>query len=666
VADALRSLAPLLIANRGEIVARIARTAQRLGVATVAIASDADRGAPFTAACDHVVTIGGDDARDSYLRIDKILDAARSAGALAIHPGYGFLSESADFAGAVEAAGLTWIGPPASAMRAMADKAEARRRMRDAGVAVLPGFDGAAQDATTLRAEARRLGYPLMVKAVAGGGGRGMRLVAREDEFDAALASAGAEAASAFGDGRLLLERALEGARHVEIQVFADAFGAVVHLGERDCSLQRRHQKVIEEAPSPAVTPALRRRMGDAAVAVARAVGYRGAGTVEFLLDAAGAFYFIEMNTRLQVEHAVTEAVLGTDLVEWQLRVAAGEALPWMQEEALNRYESGGHAIEARLCAEDPARGYLPQSGRIVRWRAPEGVRIDHALADGVSVPPFYDSLLARLIAHAPSRSDAVSRLAAALDATVCWGVATNRAFLARILRDHDFGAGEFDTSFLARRFADDAARATPAPSSIEAVAAASLALLPRSPLPPLWQGWASSPSVDTTVPIEIDGALRCWHLVGTLSDLAASCADATHRIAGLARTGGAGELVVEAQVDGHDVRVAAQPSDGNGDATGHWQADGAELAARDLRLRGAARAASEASGVLLAPLHGRVTQACVETGAAVAAGALLVVIEAMKMEHQIRAPHGGRVFALHVRAGDQVAVRQPLVEVRP
>jgi len=661
VYGALRSLAPVLIANRGEIVARIARTARRLGVATIAIASDADRGAPFTAACDHVVAIGGDDARDSYLRVDKILDAARSAGALAIHPGYGFLSESADFAEAVAAAGLVWIGPPASAMLAMADKAEARRRMRDVDVAVLPGFDGAAQDAATLRAEARRLGYPLMVKAVAGGGGRGMRLVAGEGELDAALASAAAEAASAFGDGRLLLERALAGARHVEIQVFADSFGAAVHLGERDCSLQRRHQKVIEEAPSPAVTPALRRRMGDAAVAVARAVGYRGAGTVEFLLDRGGEFYFIEMNTRLQVEHAVTEAVLDVDLVEWQLRVAAGEALPWGQDEALSRFECGGHAIEARLCAEDPAQGFLPQSGRIARWRAADGVRTDHALADGTAVPPFYDSLLARLIAHAPSRSDAISRLAAALDATVCWGVTTNRAFLARVLRDDEFATGTFDTGFLARRHGDDATRATRAPTWLEAVAAASLALLPRSPLPPPWQGWASSPSIDTVVPIEIDGTLRRWHLVGTRADVSARCAGATHRIAGLARVDDGPDLVLAAEVDGNDIRVAAQLG---GDIS-QWQADGAELAACDMRLRGAARAASEASGVLLAPLHGRVTQACVETGAAVAAGALLVVIEAMKMEHQIRAPRSGRVFAVHVRAGDQVAVRQPLVEVR-
>jgi len=324
--------ASLLIANRGEIVARIARTAKRLGVATVAIASDADRGAPFTAACDRVVAIGGELAADSYLRIDKIIGAARSSGAQAVHPGYGFLSERADFADAVLAAGLAWIGPPAAAMRAMADKAAARRRMQAAGVPILPGYDGAAQDAATLRAEATRIGYPLMVKAVAGGGGRGMRLVASVAGLDAALASAAAEAGSSFGDARLLLESAVDHARHVEIQVVADSHGNSIHLGERDCSLQRRHQKLVEEAPSPAVTPELRRRMGEVAVAVARAVDYRGAGTVEFLLDPDGDFRFIEMNTRLQVEHAVTEAVLGVDLVEWQLRIAAGEALPWSQD----------------------------------------------------------------------------------------------------------------------------------------------------------------------------------------------------------------------------------------------------------------------------------------------------------------------------------------------
>jgi len=396
-------------------------------------------------------------------------------------------------------------------------------------------------------------------------------------------------------------------------------------------------------------------------VAVARAVDYRGAGTVEFLLDPQGDFRFIEMNTRLQVEHAVTEAVLGVDLVEWQLRVAAGESLPLGQDEALRRYEDGGHAIEARLCAEEPAQGYLPQSGRIARWRAAPGVRTDHALADAAVVPPFYDSMLARVIAHAPERAEAAARLTAGLDATVCWGVATNRAFLARVLRDGEFGAGAADTTFLDRRFANDAARTTSAPSWLEAIAAASLALLPRAPLPSLWSGWSSSPEVETVVPIEIDGAVRRWRLSGSRGALDASCAGTTHRIAGLRQRGADERESFEAIVDGRTVRVVALLAD----ACSYWQAAGSELAAVDLRLRGSARVAAVASGTMVAPMHGRVTEACVEAGATVAAGALLVVIEAMKMEHQIRAPHAGTIAALHVRAGDQVAVRQPLVEVR-
>ena len=654
-------LASLLIPNRGEIVARVAATARRLGIATVAIASDADRDAPFTRACDRVVAIGGELAADSYLRIGAIVDAARKSGAAGVHPGYGFLSESAAFAEAVEVAGLVWVGPPPGAMRAMADKAAARQRMAAAGVPVLPGYDGADQSPATLRAEARRLGLPLMVKAAAGGGGRGMRLVVDDAALDAALASAAAEAQSAFGDARVLLERAVAGARHVEIQVFADAHGHVVHLGERDCSLQRRHQKVVEEAPSPAVGASLRRRMGDAAVAVARAVGYRGAGTVEFLLDRSGAFWFIEMNTRLQVEHAVTEALVGVDLVEWQLRVAAGEPLPWSQDALLQRFEAGGHAVEARLCAEDPGHGYLPQSGRIVRWRAPSGVRVEHALADGAAVPPHYDSMLAKLVAHAPTRDDALARLAAALDRTVCWGVATNRAFLARVVRDGEFVAGDVDTGFLARRYGDDPARATPAPTWLEAAAAASLALLPRRALPPLWDGWSSSPALDVTVPIDVAGTTRHWRLLGERSAFDARCADSNHRIEVLSRGRDGDRLAFDAVVDGRAVRILA---DVDADGAGHWQADGVELAATDLRLRGAERERAGASGVLVAPMHGRVTQACVAAGAEVAAGALLVVIEAMKMEHQIRAPHGGRVAALHVRAGDQVSARQPLVEV--
>jgi len=489
-----------------------------------------------------------------------------------------------------------------------------------------------------------------------------MRRVGREDELEAALASAAAEARSAFGDARVLLERAVDGARHVEIQVFADAHGAVVHLGERDCSLQRRHQKLVEEAPSPAVSADLRRRMGDVAVTVARAVGYRGAGTVEFLLESSGAFWFIEMNTRLQVEHAVTEALVGIDLVEWQLRVAAGEPLPWSQDELLRRFESGGHAIEARLCAEDPAQGFLPQSGRIVRWRAPPGARTEHALADGAAVPPYYDSMLAKLIAHAASREAALAALAIALDRTVCWGVTTNRAFLARVVRTPEFAAGDVDTTFLARRYADDQARATPAPSWLEALAAASLALLPREPVAPLWDGWSSSPALDTTVPIDVRGIRRAWHLAGTRDAFAARSGDTCHRIEQLERTRTGDAADFDAIVDGRPVRVLAAFDAGDA----HWQADGHELAASDLRLQSAGRERAVHAGVLVAPMHGRVTQACVATGSEVAAGALLVVIEAMKMEHQIRAPHAGRVASLHVRTGDQVVARQPLVEVTP
>ncbi len=654
--------ATLLIANRGEIVARVARTARRMGIATVAIASDADRGAPYLATCDHAVSIGGERAVDSYLRIDAVIAAAVASGAEAIHPGYGFLSENAAFADAVQAAGKVWIGPPPEAMRTLGDKSSARQRMRAAGVPVLPGYDGLGQDPATLRREALRLGFPLMVKAVAGGGGRGMRLVDSEAALDAALVSAAAEAGAAFGDMRLLLERALARARHVEIQVFADAHGHVIHLGERDCSLQRRHQKLVEEAPSPAVSPALRRRMGEVAVAVAREVGYRGAGTVEFLLDRDGAFWFIEMNTRLQVEHAVTEALVGVDLVEWQLRVAAGESLPLGQDEALARFEAGGHAIEARLCAEDTAHGDLPQSGRIARWQAPGDVRVDHALASGAVVPPFYDSMLAKLVASAATRDEARTRLAHALDRTVCLGVTTNRGFLARLLRSPAFAAGEIDTGFLAR---DVSARDAPSPSWLEALCAAAAALLPRRALPPLFSGWSSSPRLDLTVPLRVDPATSAWQLTGTRDDVRAAREGVAHRIVDLRRIeGGAGDhgFDVEAIVDGRPVRAVGCV---DGDAI-RWLADGIELDAVDARLRGARRDTPAAAGLLLAPMHGRVVAIEVEPGARVEVGALLLVIEAMKMEHAVRAPLGGTVAALHVRTGDQVATRQPLVEVAP
>ena len=490
-----------------------------------------------------------------------------------------------------------------------------------------------------------------------------MRLVHEAGELAGALSAAAAEAGAAFGDDRLLLERAVIGARHVEIQVFADAHGRTIHLGERDCSVQRRHQKIVEEAPSPAVAPPLRRRMGEAAVAVAKAVGYVGAGTVEFLLDPDGAFWFIEMNTRLQVEHAVTEALLGVDLVEWQLRIAVGEALPLDQDVALARYEAGGHAIEARLCAEDPGDGYLPQSGRIVRWSAPPVVRTDHALAAGCDVSPFYDSMLGKLIAHAPTRAEAVAQLAAGLDRTVCLGVATNRAFLAAVLRHPRFAAGEATTAFLGENFSDDASRRTIATPWLEALAAAAAALLPREHLPPLWRGWSSSPAVSCTVPLVLGGETRVWTLAGTRADLVARCGEAQHGLVGLVeRRGNEGGGEVEAQVDGRQVRAEF----GRAGTASWWLAEGAELAVVDARLQSRAAASSRAAGDVVAPMHGRVTQVLVAPGQAVASGALLVVIEAMKMEHQLRAPRAGTVGALHAEPGDQVAARQCLVELQP
>ncbi len=647
----------VLIANRGEIVTRVARTARAMGLRTIGVASEVDAAAPYTLACDTVVPIGGARPADSYLRIDKLLHAAQMAGAQALHPGYGFLSENAAFAQAVIDAGLVWIGPPPAAMRAMGDKVRARRLMAAAQVPVLPGDDGDDQRPEALRDAALRLGVPLMIKARAGGGGRGMRLVLDANALPGAIESATAEAQAAFGDARLLIERALIAPRHVEIQVFADAHGRVLHLGERDCSVQRRHQKLIEEAPSPAVSPALRRRMGEVAVAAARAVGHVGAGTVEFLLDDARDFWFMEMNTRLQVEHPVTEALLGVDLVEWQLRVAAGEALPLTQDEALARFERGGHAIEARLCAEDPARGHLPQSGRVLRWHPPRGVRCDHALAGGFEVSPFYDSMLAKLIARAPTRDAAIQRLADALDRTVCLGLPTNRGFLARVLRHPAFAGDAVTTAFLGHHFADDESRSAIAPSWLRALAAASHATLAPAAPPALWSGWTSSHRVDTAAPIGIGDATETWQLEGSPLALTATCGSLAHTITGLVRES---RSVVQAQVDTRPLSARCA-QDG---AQSWWLCEGFELGVRDLRLAPASGASSAATGTLRAPMHGRITQVHAAAGARVQAGALLLVMEAMKMEHQIRAPFAGTVQALHARADEQVAARQVLIEI--
>ncbi len=419
----------LLVANRGEIALRVMRTAKRMGLRTIAVYSDADRDAPHVRAADAAVHIGGSAPKESYLNIQAILQAEGEA----VHPGYGFLSENAEFAEAVLKAGRVWIGPPPSAIKAMGDKANAKEIAAKAGVPVLPTYD-------------RNPEYPVMIKALAGGGGRGMRLVLSQEELPAAMKSAQSEAEHSFGDARVLLEKALLHPRHVEVQIFADSHGNVIHLGERDCSVQRRHQKLVEESPSPAVDTKLREAMGQAAIKAARAVGYVGAGTVEFLLE-DGKFWFMEMNTRLQVEHPVTEAITGLDLVEWQLRVAMGEPLPAKQD----GIRFSGHAIEVRLCAEDPERDFLPQAGTLSHWQPSNAVRVDHALESGMEIPPFYDSMIAKLIAHASTRDEARAKLAAALDETVALGIPTNKAFLASVLRDRSFASGEAATDFLAK-----------------------------------------------------------------------------------------------------------------------------------------------------------------------------------------------------------------------
>ena len=425
-----RSFHRILIANRGEIALRIIRTARRLGYETVAVHSSADAGALHVRAADRACLIGGAAPSASYLRSDAIIDAARRSGADAIHPGYGFLAENAGFARGCRTEGLVFIGPSPEAIALMGDKARAKDAMRRAGVPCIPGYQGEDQSDERLAAEAERIGFPVMIKASAGGGGRGMRRAGTREEFVPLLRSARSEADHAFGDPTLLIERAIEGARHVEIQVFGDRQGNAIHLGERDCSVQRRHQKLIEETPSPGVSPELRARMGAAAVAAVKAIGYEGAGTLEFLLDGAGDFFFMEMNTRLQVEHPVTEAVTGLDLVELQLRVARGEKLPLRQDEV----RFSGHAIEARLCAEDPDMDFLPQSGRIALWRPPADLRVEHAIEDGSEILPFYNSMIAKLIAHAATREEARRMLAHGLADTVVLGVRTNAAFLRRCL----------------------------------------------------------------------------------------------------------------------------------------------------------------------------------------------------------------------------------------
>ncbi|WP_333827379.1 acetyl/propionyl/methylcrotonyl-CoA carboxylase subunit alpha [Pararhodobacter sp.] len=637
----------ILIANRGEIACRIIRTARAMGYRTVAVFTDPDAGAPHVLAADAAVQIGP--AR-AYLEGARIIAAAKRMGAGAVHPGYGFLSENAGFARACQEAGLVFIGPGPEAIALMGSKAEAKQAMARAGVPCLPGYAGRDQSDAVLLAEGARLGFPLMVKAAMGGGGKGMRLVREAGALAEALARARSEAEKAFGDGTLILERALKAPRHVEIQVLADGQGNVVHLGERDCSVQRRHQKVVEEAPSPAVDAELRAAMGAAAVQAARACRYVGAGTVEFLLE-GGAFHFLEMNTRLQVEHPVTEAVTGIDLVEWQIRVARGEALPWRQEEIALE----GHAIEVRLYAEDPAQGFLPQAGRLLRWRPAPGLRVDHGLAEGQEVSADYDPLLAKLIAHGPDRDTARRRLIRGLEETGVLGLRTNKAFLINLLRDERFARGEATTAFLEREFAGDASLA-PAVPGAAVLALAALVFAARrggasDPAHPRF-GWGngSRPRVrfrlaEGAVVHEVGVSFRRG-AAGLALDYEGGVLEAVTLEPGLCRylsDGQAGRLI--------------------------WAFEGDVLHLEGFALRDVTHAPAEAAdtrgdGVLRAPMAGTVISVAVAPGDAVEKGQVLAVLEAMKMEHPLRAGLSGRVDVVSVTTGSQVKARQVLLEI--
>jgi geranyl-CoA carboxylase alpha subunit len=634
----------LLIANRGEIARRIMRTARRMGLRTVAVYSDADRDAPHVREADAAVRIGAAAPRESYLNIATIIAAA--AGADSVHPGYGFLAENADFAQAVIDAGLSWVGPPPAAIRQMGDKILAKRIARTAGVPTIPGAEPDDQSNAGLAAAAKPVGFPLMIKAAAGGGGRGMRLVRAESELAAALDAARSEARHAFGDGTLLLERALEAARHIEVQVFADAHGNVVHLGERDCSVQRRHQKLIEESPSPAVDAALREKLGAAAVALARAVSYVGAGTVEFLLGADRQFYFMEMNTRLQVEHPVTEAITGADLVEWQIRVARGETFTRQQSDI----GFSGHAIEARLCAEDPAENFLPRAGRILLWRPAAGVRTDHALESGTAVLPYYDSMIAKVIARGATREEARERLARALDATVVLGVATNKAFLADVLRDDEFAAQGATTDFLGRRFATiEAGNPDAATLAVAAALRAATAGFGE------WNSWSNNP--ERTMRVKFAG-----------TDVALRYADGAYR----AGVGDSDIALRIASLDPPHARVALDQVDETvvfaiEDETVHLARAGRSHGLENtIHVPPQRRAAAAGDGRLVAPMNGRVVAVNAKAGDTVEAGAALVVLEAMKMEHGLSVPAPARVKTVHVAPGAQVAPGHLLIELEP
>ncbi|MBJ2216207.1 acetyl/propionyl/methylcrotonyl-CoA carboxylase subunit alpha [Pseudomonas sp. MF7453] len=620
----------ILIANRGEIACRIQRTAQALGYRTVAVYSEADSDALHVQMADEAVNIGPAPVQQSYLNIPAILNAAQLTGADAIHPGYGFLSENPDFARACQQANLTFIGPSVEAIELMGSKRLSKLAMLDAGVPCIAGYQGSAQDDATLQQEAERIGFPLMIKASAGGGGRGMRLVHQPGQLLEQLRTARSEAMNAFGSDELILEQALIEPRHVEVQLFGDSHGNLIYLGERDCSIQRRHQKVIEEAPCPVMTPELRQAMGDAALKAGRAVSYVGAGTVEFLLDRNGRFYFLEMNTRLQVEHPVTELITGLDLVDWQLQIAAGQPLPLTQSQVTLT----GHAMEVRLYAEDPAQGFLPQTGDVLRWEPAACARIDHGLREGETISPFYDPMLGKIIAHGATREEARRKLLRAVEDTVLLGVTTNQRFLVDLLKQPDFIAGKFSTAFIAEHFGQIAPQAP----SVEQLSLAAALFYRHSAdqHPQGLAGWRNTAHVPCTYRLEVNGQIH------TLSaddlQLTTDGRWATLVLNGIRRC----------------VPYAL-------DATRLWL-PGVQVSNRTQQV--ASRQVDASSGTIKAPMDGAIVDIQVSVGDTVTQGQLLLVLEAMKMEHPLKAGIDGIVKAVQVMAGDQVRNRQVLLQI--
>ncbi|UVK38110.1 acetyl/propionyl/methylcrotonyl-CoA carboxylase subunit alpha [Mesorhizobium sp. AR10] len=637
--------AKILIANRGEIACRVIRTARKMGVRTVAVYSDADAKSLHVAMADEAVHIGASPVGESYLRGDKIIAAAKATGAEAIHPGYGFLSENPDFVDQVVAAGLIFIGPSAASIRAMGLKDAAKRLMEKAGVPVVPGYHGEAQEIVLLASKAREIGYPVLIKARAGGGGKGMRRVEHPDDFSEALSGARREAKAAFGDDRVLVEKYVDKPRHIEVQVFGDIFGNAVHLFERDCSAQRRHQKVIEEAPAPGMTPALRKAMTEAAVKAAKAIAYCGAGTIEFIVDAsqglkADRFWFMEMNTRLQVEHPVTEMVTGTDLVEWQLRVASGEKLPKTQSEiALS-----GHAFEARIYAEDAAKGFLPATGTLHHLKfpdiAPEGatMRIETGVRAGDAISPFYDPMIAKLVVHASDRQAALEALETALSQTEIAGSTVNTAFLAALAADADFVAGDVDTGLIGRH--RETLTAVPPPTG-EIVAAAALAASGASELPPSDDPWSSL------------AGYAHFHTVARRTRLKFGEEDIVARVS--VRPDGRFQMALDTpydSVNSHDLRTVPRLARWPGHVTVFEGAVGYNFAVSDPLARADEAAASSDS--LRAPMPGLVKLVRAAKGDVVSKGQPLLILEAMKMEHTISATHDG-VIAEIAAEGAQV-----------